>query len=62
VDLGAIQALIRGCGGRLWIAAEPPGDMVLKIHLPQGTAAGTGAGVLRTAMPRPMQRWLHLGR
>jgi hypothetical protein len=61
VDLSAIQGLIRGCGGRLWLAAEPPGDMVLQIHLPQSTAAA-GAGVLRTSMPRPMQRWLHPGR
>lgn len=60
VDLSAIQGLIRGCGGRLWLAAEPPGDMVLQIHLPQSTAAG--AGVLRTSMTRPVQRWLHLGR
>jgi len=60
VDLSAIQGLIRGCGGRLWLAAEPPGDMVLQIHLPQSTAAG--AGVLRTSMTRPMQRWLHPGR
>ena len=60
VDLSAIQGLIRGCGGRLWLAAEPPGDMVLQIHLPQSTAAA--AGVLRTSMPRPVQRWLHPGR
>ena len=57
MDLSAIQGLIRGCGGRLWLVAEPPGDMVLQIHLPQSTAGG--AGVLRASMPRPMQRWLH---
>jgi PAS domain-containing protein len=60
VDLSAIQGLIRGCGGRLWLVAEPPGDMVLQIHLPQSTAGG--AGVLRASMPRPVQRWLHAGR
>jgi hypothetical protein len=60
VDLSAIQGLIRGCGGRLWLAAEPPGDMVLQIHLPQSTAGG--AGVRRMSIPRPMQRWLHPGR
>jgi PAS domain S-box-containing protein len=60
VDLSAIQGLIRGCGGRLWLVAEPPGDMVLQIHLPQSTAGG--AGVLRASMPRPVQRWLHPGR
>jgi hypothetical protein len=60
MDLGAIQGLIRGCGGRLWVAAEPPGDMVLQIHLPQSMAAAASA--LRTSMPRPMQRWLHHGR
>ena len=35
VDLGALQALVSGCGGHLWMAAEPLGDMVLKIHLPR---------------------------
>ncbi len=59
VDLGAMQTLIRGCGGRLWLAAEPPGDMVLKIHLPR--AARDHAAAARAAM-RPMRRWLHAGR
>ena len=54
VDLSAIQGLIRGCGGRLWLVAEPPGDMVLQIHLPQSTAGGMG--VLRASMPRPRYR------
>jgi hypothetical protein len=35
VDLGALQALVSECGGHLWMMAEPPGDMVLKIHLPR---------------------------
>jgi signal transduction histidine kinase len=35
IDLGALQALIDNCGGHLWMTAEPPGDMVLKIHLPR---------------------------
>ncbi|HWW88389.1 MAG TPA: PAS domain S-box protein, partial [Vicinamibacterales bacterium] len=35
VDLGALQTLVTDCGGHLWIMAEPPGDMVLKIHLPR---------------------------
>jgi hypothetical protein len=35
VDLGTLQALVSGCGGHLWMMAEPPGDMVLKIHLPR---------------------------
>jgi hypothetical protein len=56
VDLGAMQALIQGCGGRLWLTAEPPGDMVLKIHLPRSTPSH--AAVAR----RPMRRWLHAGR
>jgi hypothetical protein len=59
VDLGAMQTLIRGCGGRLWLAAEPPGDMVLKIHLPRATRDHAAAA--RAAM-RPMRRWLHAGR
>jgi hypothetical protein len=35
VDLGALQALVSECGGYLWMRAEPPGDMELKIHLPR---------------------------
>jgi len=34
VDLGALQGLVRECGGHLWMEAEPPGDMTIKIHLP----------------------------
>ena len=60
VELGAMQTLIRSCGGRLWLAAEPPGDMVLKIHLPGGTPHR--AAVPRAAMPHPMRRWLHASR
>ena len=40
VDLGALQALVNDCGGHLWMMAEPPGDMVLKIHLPQPVLDG----------------------
>jgi len=35
VDLGMLQSLVVNCGGHLWIAAEPSGDMILKIHLPR---------------------------
>jgi hypothetical protein len=35
VELGTLQALVSDCGGHLWMEAEPPGDMVLKIHLPR---------------------------
>ncbi len=35
VDLGALQALVTDCGGHLWMLAEPPGHMMLKIHLPR---------------------------
>jgi hypothetical protein len=35
VDLGALQSLVTECGGHLWMMAEPPGHMVLKIHLPR---------------------------
>jgi hypothetical protein len=60
VDLGALQGLIRDCGGHLWMTAEP-GNMELKIRLPQpvltaptdprGPAAKSGRG-------RSMTRWL----
>jgi signal transduction histidine kinase len=35
VDLGVLQGLIHDCGGHLWMRAEPTGDMVLKMRLPQ---------------------------
>ena len=35
VDLGVLQGLVNECGGHLWMMAEPPGDMVLRIHLPR---------------------------
>jgi hypothetical protein len=43
VDLGALLALIGECGGHLWMAAEPTGNMVLKIHLPKRTSDGTSS-------------------
>jgi len=53
VDLGVLQQLIRDCGGHLWMRAEPTGDMVLKIRLPQRALDGpadAGKG-------RSMARW-----
>jgi hypothetical protein len=38
VDLGALLALIGDCGGHLWMAAEPAGNMTLKIQLPKRAA------------------------
>jgi signal transduction histidine kinase len=35
VDLGVLMRLIGECGGHLWMAAEPRGNMTLKIHLPK---------------------------
>jgi hypothetical protein len=40
VDLGALLGLIGDCGGHVWMSAEPPGNMVLKIHLPQRASEG----------------------
>src|SRR4029453_8815240 len=34
VDLGALQELLQECGGHLWLTADPPGNMVVKIRLP----------------------------
>jgi hypothetical protein len=56
VDLGALQTLVGGCGGHLWMMAEPSGNMVLKIHLPRR--------VLDRSDPRPVSvpagrsRWI----
>jgi hypothetical protein len=40
VDLGALMGLIGDCGGHLWMTAEPPGNMVLKVHLPKRISDG----------------------
>jgi two-component system, cell cycle sensor histidine kinase and response regulator CckA len=54
VDLGALLRLIGECGGHLWMAAEPSGDMTLKIHLPKRTQ---DTGVDASApIPRPDRR------
>jgi PAS domain-containing protein len=34
VDFGTLQSLVHECGGYLWMEADPPGDMTIKIHLP----------------------------
>jgi C4-dicarboxylate-specific signal transduction histidine kinase len=60
VDLGVLQTLIGDCGGHLWIKAEPTGDMVLKMHLPQPVldpAAEPPTGRPRSDGGRSMARW-----
>ena len=57
VDLGALQDLIRGCGGHLWVTAVPHGDMVVRIHLPLRSADAGGA----TIQPQPAVRLSTLG-
>lgn len=56
VDLGALQALVSECGGHLWMRAEPPGDMELKIHLPR--RALDQSETPAPAMPTGRPRWL----
>jgi hypothetical protein len=57
VDLGALQALIRDCGGHLWMKAEPGGDMEVKIHLPLRQDPSRSAGVVRSGRGRSVARW-----
>ena len=54
VDLGALLSLVGDCGGHLWMSAEPPGNMVLKIHLPR--SASDGHQDRHTPVPRPDPR------
>ena len=60
VDLGPLLGLIGECGGHLWVTAEPPGNMVLKIHLPTRASSDT-TGARAPATPagrgRSMARW-----
>jgi PAS domain S-box-containing protein len=54
VDLGALLSLVGDCGGHLWMSAEPPGNMVLKIHLPR--PASDGQQDRHAPVPPPAQR------
>jgi PAS domain-containing protein len=58
VDLGTLQELVNDCGGHLWMTAEPPGDMVLKIHLPRRALdeLDPPAGVRQSSRPRWIER------
>ena len=61
VELGALQALIRDCGGHLWMKAEPGGDMEVKIHLPLRTAdTPRSAGMARAGRGRSVGRWFQI--
>jgi len=57
VDLGALLRLIADCGGHLWMTAEPPGNMVLKIHLPKRTSDDPRTVVPPTGRGRSVSRW-----
>jgi PAS domain S-box-containing protein len=58
VDLGALLRLIGECGGHLWMTAEPPGNMVLKIHLPKRASDGRA----EPKQPTRSRRHLSVGR
>jgi hypothetical protein len=55
VDLGTLQALVSECGGHLWMRAEPPGDMELKIHLPRRVLDRLEAP---STIPSGRSRWI----
>jgi PAS domain S-box-containing protein len=55
VDLGVLQALVTECGGHLWMRAEPPGDMELKIHLPRRVLV---LAEQPAAIPAGRSRWI----
>jgi len=60
VELGVLQGLIRDCGGHLWVKAEPTGDMVLKMRLPQPLPGGPERPRMegtRSDRERSMARW-----
>ena len=60
LDLGALLGLIADCEGHLWMAAEPSGNMTLKIYLPcrdAVAASETGAAPVRSGRGRQLARW-----
>ena len=60
VDLSALLRLLGDCGGHLWVAAEPPGNMTLKIHLPlcaSDDATSPAGWFARAGVGRSLDRW-----
>jgi PAS domain S-box-containing protein len=60
VDLSALVRLLGDCGGHLWVTAEPPGNMTLKIHLPlrpSDDATGPARSLARSGGGRSLGRW-----
>jgi hypothetical protein len=57
VELGALQGLIRDCGGHLWMKAEPGGDMEVRIHLPLRSPDRPTTGAARSSRGRSVGRW-----
>jgi hypothetical protein len=58
VDLGALVRLLDGCGGHLWMMAEPPGNMTLKIYLPLRAGELVEAGApARPERGRSLIKW-----
>jgi PAS domain S-box-containing protein len=60
VDLSALVQLLSDCGGHLWVTAEPPGNMTLKIHLPLRSADGANSpapSLARSNSGRSLGRW-----
>jgi len=55
VDLGVLMRLIGECGGHLWMAAEPRGNMTLKIHLPKRLDDVVDPGAARARPDRGRQ-------
>jgi PAS domain S-box-containing protein len=62
VDLGALQELLRECGGHLWLTVDPPGNMVVKIRLPLRVSddrAHPTTSDAPTSREGVMARWFH---
>ena len=57
VDLGVLLGLVGGCGGHLWMAAEPSGNMTLKIHLPRRVTDEAAESAARAGRGRHLVRW-----
>jgi PAS domain S-box-containing protein len=59
VNVGALLEIVRNSGGHLWMAVEPTGNMVLKIHLPRPAPTdASGLPLPRLRRRRAIARWL----
>jgi hypothetical protein len=57
VDLSALVRVLADHGGHLWVSADPPGNMTLKIHLPLQASDAPAPSMAAPTGGRALARW-----